>query len=96
MSSTRDDLYSSEVCGSVAQAVTYTSEVKKISTPMPSSDAVSKKISKCEESEAELSDDGRTKSSIPYQQAIGSLLYLLNGTNPDITFAIDVLILSRQ
>lgn len=59
------------------------SDCKPCSTPVDVNQKLTKEMSP-------KNDDERTRmSNIPYQEAVGSLLYLVQGTRPDIAFAVN-------
>ena len=59
-------------------------KAKQNCTPMITNDSASK-------AESDIKLKRSNLKEIPYRQAIGSLLYLSNGTRPDITYAVNVL-----
>lgn len=62
-------------------------ECKPVSTPMVTQDGERKGVDK----NIETKGNHKIETNHPYREAIGSLLYLANGTRPDITYAVNVL-----
>lgn len=58
-------------------------DCKPVSTPSDTNQKLS--IDMC----ASSKEDQEAMSNIPYQEAVGSLLYLVQGTRPDIVFAVN-------
>jgi hypothetical protein len=64
------------------------SNAKSVNSPMLSCDAVRKvKDEEVDSNDGEVGEDERPQ----FRQAIGALLYLANGTRPDITYAVNIL-----